>query len=148
MAKYNIYAIGYGIDPKTRVPVFGLKVSTWKECESYVKGVEHARYKGFLSDTEADMWLDKVGNKPGPAIKPGPDIPDSSADINMQQTVEKDMSADEAKSNFVDICKSCNVNPQTMLDKLIMDFVNTYRFLYPEQPAQEEDENFGELPFN
>lgn len=145
MAKYNIYAIGYGIDPNTKAPVSGLKVPTWKECESYVKGVEGAKYKGFLSDTEADMWLSQVSGS-----KPKPTVSNSPAGVKVQQAIEKDMDINEARSKFVDICNNCKVNPQEMLNKLIMDFVNTHKFLHPEQPTkeEEEEEDFGKLPFN
>lgn len=57
MAKYNIYAVKYGIDPDTKEPVQGLKCKTWDECKKYINGVTDAKYKGFLTDSEADAWL-------------------------------------------------------------------------------------------
>lgn len=69
MAKYNVYAVAYGINPQSKEPVFNLKFRTWDQCKPYVVGVEGAKYKGFLTDDEADAWLDKkvaeiFGNKP------------------------------------------------------------------------------------
>ena len=60
MAKYNIYAIGYGIDPNTKEPVAGIKCTNWSDCQKYIKGVPDAKYKGFITDEEADAWLSKV----------------------------------------------------------------------------------------
>ena len=60
MAKYNIYAVGYGINPKTKEPVFGIKCTTWDECQKYIKGVQGAKYKGFLTDSEADAWIQNI----------------------------------------------------------------------------------------
>ena len=57
MAKYNIYAIAYGIDPVLVEPVSNLKFRTWDDCKPYVIGVEGAKYKGFLTEEEADTWL-------------------------------------------------------------------------------------------
>ena len=57
---------------------------------------------------------------------------------------------EEAKSKFVDICQSFNINPQEMLDRLIADFVNMHSFLHPENDVEEEDEEDDDnrLPFN
>ncbi len=62
MAKYNIYAVKYGIDPDTKEPVENLKCRTWDECKKYINGVTDARYKGFLTDNEADAWLGQATN--------------------------------------------------------------------------------------
>lgn len=69
MAKYNIYAVGYGIDPDTKEPVYGVKCSTWDECKKYIQGVTDAKYKGFLTDTEADEWIQKIKEKLQPDWK-------------------------------------------------------------------------------
>jgi len=60
MAKYNIYAVAYGLDPKTQQPVCNLKFRKWEDCKPYVVDVKGARYKGFLTETEADEWLAKT----------------------------------------------------------------------------------------
>lgn len=59
MAKYNFYAVAYGVNPQSKEPVFNLKFRTWEECKPFVVGVEGAKYKGFLTDDEADAWLEK-----------------------------------------------------------------------------------------
>lgn len=156
MAKYSIYAVGYGIDPKTKQPVYGLKFPTWKECEQYVKGVEGARFKGFLTDMEADAWIDKISDdfvledvgvkentrqktfsKPDNPATPAATTWDDSHDVTDDN---------EARSKFIDICNKANVNPHAMLDKLMKDFVNTYAFMCDD--PQEEDEDDDKLPFN
>lgn len=64
MAKYNIYAVAYGLHPETKAPVNNLKFHTWDECKPYVVGIEGAKYKGFLTDAEADEWLAKTAATP------------------------------------------------------------------------------------
>lgn len=144
MAKYSIYAVGRGIDPDTKQEVSGLKVHTWEECEKYVKGVEGAKFKGFLTDYEADAWLDKIAND---NRNKGVQIDTSGS---MQQPhvphIDLNMNQDAAKSDFVDICMSMGVNPNNMLSKLIINFVDTYRFVHPKE---EEKFDLDEpLPFN
>lgn len=58
MAKYNFYAVAYGVNPQSKEPVFNLKFRTWEECKPFVVGIEGSKYKGFLTDAEADAWLD------------------------------------------------------------------------------------------
>ena len=78
MAKYKIYAIGYGIDPDTHKPVYGIKCTNWPDCQKYIKNVSDAKYKGFLTDEEADAWLDakvaEILNNGNPEKCPNPEI--------------------------------------------------------------------------
>ena len=67
MAKYNIYAIAYGIDPVLVEPVSNLKFRTWDDCKPYVIGVEGAKYKGFLTEEEADKEAEDPMQASGPA---------------------------------------------------------------------------------
>lgn len=60
MAKKLIYAIAHGVDPATSQPIEGIKVYSWAECDKYIKGVKNARYKGFMSEEEADAWIASV----------------------------------------------------------------------------------------
>lgn len=60
MAKYNIYAVGYGIDPDTKESVYGIKCTNWPDCQKYIKGVPDAKYKGFITDEEANAWLESI----------------------------------------------------------------------------------------
>ena len=70
MAKYNIYAIGYGIDPNTKEPVTGIKCTNWPDCQKYIKGIPDAKYKGFITDEEADAWLSKIREQNASESKP------------------------------------------------------------------------------
>lgn len=148
MAKYSIYAVGYGINPTTKEPVIGLKVDNWNECKQYINGIEGAKYKGFLTDEEADKWIEKTVNdlglnKPGAATKSSVKQPVVKSRPSDKMTDD----VDEARSKFVDICKSISINPNDMVNKLIMDFVNLYSFVTPQQEEAEEDDD-GILPFN
>lgn len=141
MAKFALYAVGYGLDPNTKKPVTGLKVTTWKECEKYVKGVEGAKYKGFLTDTEADAWLKKIGeNSVADDDSAQQPVQQSSATVSNAGSGQS--AIDEARSKFVDICRSFNINPNDMVNKLIVDFVNMHYFV---RSKSAED---GILPFN
>lgn len=159
MAKYSIYAVGYGVDPQTKQPVYGLKVPTWKECEQYIKGVEGAKFKGFLTDTEADAWIDKIKHDlgvsgtvvTGTAVKSakrkGKAVAESAQKPAGAWDDSNDITDDsEARSKFIDICNQAGINPHAMLDKLMKDFVNTYAFMCTD--PQEEDEDDDKLPFN
>lgn len=157
MARYTIYAVGYGIDPKTRQPVYGLKLPTWKECEQYVKGIDGAKFKGFLTDNEADAWINKTVSKvKGTTSSVSNAATASHNAVNNTSRADKQPAAhvadpNQAKSEFVDICNDVNVNPSDMLNKLIADFVSSYRLLHPVQPVGEEGDDedyFGALPFN
>lgn len=66
LSKYNIYAVGYGIDPDTKQVVTGIKCSSWDECKKYVNGINGARFKGFLTDGEADEWLKRFNTTEEP----------------------------------------------------------------------------------
>ena len=57
MAKYSVYAVAQGVDPVDGHNVYDMKFYSWGECMPYVKGARFCRYKGFMSDTEADAWL-------------------------------------------------------------------------------------------
>ena len=57
MGKYNIYAVGYGVDPDTGEIVTNKLCKSWDECQKFIKGVNGAKYKGFLTPTEAKEWL-------------------------------------------------------------------------------------------
>lgn len=103
MGKYNIYAIANGVDPDTHKPVSSLKVDNWPECQKYVKGVPDARYKGFLTDDEADAWLLLKTKEPI--------IPINSAD------------------EFDIFCSSHGLNPYEISKHLKRQFMDTYKLL-------------------
>lgn len=52
----------------------------------------------------------------------------------------------EAKSRFIDICKSCNVSPNEMVNRLIVNFVSNHEFMYGTIKDKEEDD--GLCPFD
>lgn len=63
MGKYSVYAVAQGSDPVTHENVYDLKFYSWGECSPYVGGARFARYKGFMSEAEADAWLARERNK-------------------------------------------------------------------------------------
>jgi hypothetical protein len=108
MAKYNIYAIAYGIDPVTKEPVSNLKFKTWGECIPYVVGVEGAKYKGFLTDEEADEWLK-----------------------NKTEKFEKKVTClhVNCSEEFNRMCVRLGVKPDDMTARLQDDFVRQMQFI-------------------
>ena len=117
MAKYNIYAVGYGIEPKTKEPVFGIKCKTWDECQKYVKGVEGAKFKGFQTDAEADIWIEKIRT----------DIVSKTiSDIVEETEVHESGSYDK---DFISVCKELSMTPSQMSLHLQKQFVEQYRFI-------------------
>ena len=108
MAKYNIYAVAHGIDPKSNEPVSDLKLHTWDECKPYVVGVEGAKYKGFLTDEEADEWLKSKHDK-----------------------FEKKITTLHIDENneFNRVCAQLKIKPEDMTKRLQDDFVNQMKFL-------------------
>lgn len=135
MARYNIYAVAIGRDPNTHQEVYRIKFSSWKECAPYVQGVEGSRYKGFMTNQEAEAWMDSVlkDTSVHQVIKTSP----PSAKQAAAESNEK--YSDYAKSRFIDICKSCNVSPNEMVNRLIQDFVNNWNFMHNKEEAAEED---------
>ena len=86
MAKRKkVYAIAYGANPNTGEAVYGIKCSTWDECQKYIKGVRGAKYKSFTTDEEADEWLemvkDEVTGTSSEPLDPNPDPASSPPDL-------------------------------------------------------------------
>lgn len=106
MAKYNIYAVAYGKDPVTKKPIFNVKFKTWDECKLYVSGVEGAKYKGFLTDEEADKWLEKKNNEISAKLK-----------------------SDTKENEFIHICVSLELDPDKVTTYLQNKFVQEQKFL-------------------
>ncbi len=142
MAKYNIYAVAIGLDPKTKQPVSNLKFHTWDECKPYVVGVEGAKYKGFLTEAEADSWLAKTiaipFEKHVTTLKP---IEESSGsfDVNVEDAQKLHQILDESyktatpipkekKDSFFDpefhkMCTDMGIIPMAMVMTLQKQFV-------------------------
>ena len=86
MAKRKkVYAIAYGANPNTGEAVYGIKCSTWDECQKYIKGVRGAKYKSFTTDEEADEWLEMVKDEvpvtSSEPLDPNPDPASSPPDL-------------------------------------------------------------------
>ena len=86
MAKHKkVYAIAYGANPSTGEAVYGIKCSTWDECQKYIKGVRGAKYKSFTTDEEADEWLEMVKDEvpvtSSEPLDPNPDPVSSPPDL-------------------------------------------------------------------
>lgn len=134
MAKYNIYAVGYGIDPDTKQPVRGLKCTNWPDCQKYIKGVPDAKYKGFITDEEADAWLAKFQEDD---VKP--------AAVTQQPWQEKAEKVYEAKihpidQNFSITCKELGIMEMDVEHFMKKMFIDTVQFL-------KNNDCIYELPF-
>lgn len=86
MAKRKkVYAIAYGANPNTGEAVYGIKCSTWDECQKYIKGVRGAKYKSFTTDEEAEEWLEMVKDEvpvtSSEPLDPNPDPASSPPDL-------------------------------------------------------------------
>lgn len=134
MAKYNIYAVAYGIDPKTSSPVFNLKFKTWDECKPYVVGVTDAKYKGFLTDKEANAWLSQVVTLTVTPDSNPSGIAASKLDTSLYQVSHYD-------EEFKSICIKLGVFPNELSLYLQRQFVDEHKFI--SQKANKPDS----LPF-
>lgn len=119
MAKYNIYAVACGIDPETKQLTFALKFHTWEECKPYVVGVKEAKYKGFLTEAEADAWLEKtvaglieVNNIEEPEYVPAIEIV-----------------AAHGMDEFEVLCTNLHLESDTVVKFLKKQFVQQYQFI-------------------
>lgn len=134
MAKYNIYAVAIGKDPNTHQEVYRIKFSSWKECAPYVQGVEGSRYKGFMTNQEAEVWMDSILKD----VSVHQVVKTSSPPAKDAVSKSCDKGSDYAKSRFIDICKSCNISPNEMVNRLIQDFVNNWDFMHDEDKDPED----------
>lgn len=132
MAKYNIYAIAVGIDPNTKEPVYNLKFKTWDECKPYVVGVEGAKYKGFLTEDEADAWLNKCygdivikAKENSKDSNPEDKIRNWKEDIN-KITKSKIHPVDE---EFIYTCRKLGVSQINVEHILKKSFIDTVKYL-------------------
>lgn len=117
MAKYNIYAVGRGVDPNTKEYVYGLKFNTWDECKIYVVGIDDAKFKGFLTEDAADMWLDSVVPK---KHKKQDMVNDSVNKLELSVAMSEE---------FKDICMERKVSPKLLVEFLMNKFVEQQAFL-------------------
>ena len=135
MAKYNIYAVAYGIDPNKQGPVFNLKLKTWDECKPYVAGVPGAKYKGFLTSSEADVWLKQVMV----------DITEHSTPKSSRDWEDKAEKIYNSKihpvdEEFTSVCKKLGllqIDVEHMIKKM---FINTIKYLDDNNCFDKEEE--------
>lgn len=130
MARYSIYAVAYGVDPYSKKVVRGIKCRTWNECKMLVSGVKDAKYKGFLTDVEADAWLNKMDKLINPSNdnneQQQPSAPIDSnclcSKCQMKNDINYTFNAEEEqalKSRFIDVCTARNFVPRDVLNKLM-----------------------------
>lgn len=134
MAKYNIYAVGYGINPDTKEPVSSLKCTNWPDCQKYIKGVPDAKYKGFITDEEADAWLAKF-QEDNTTTKPDVATP-------WQEKAEKvyESKIHPIDQNFSITCKELGIMEMDVEHFMKKMFVDTVQFL-------KDHDCINELPF-
>ena len=113
MPKYNYYAVALGVDPTSKEQVQNLIFETWNECKPYVVGVEGAKYKGFLSHTEANMWLEMMNGE-------------SLESTSSSSPLLGDGVYDES---FKLLCDEVGLFPKEMTLWLQRKFVEDYRFV-------------------
>lgn len=121
MAKYNFYAVAIGQDPQTKECVTNKICDNWKECEAYVKNIEGARYKGFLTVPEAQEWIRHVLEE--------------NAEKKVEKTILKENKETKSikktvtETQFDDICKELNVAPVALIEILQKMFCQTYAMI-------------------
>ena len=120
MAKYNFYAVGHGIDPDTGEIITGKIYKTWDECKKCIINVTDAKYKGFLTMSEANVWLQQFEKH----------IDDSI--VNECKKVSKTYTKNNVDKRFSSICKDINVDEKEILNMLKEQFIQTYSFLSKE----------------
>ena len=140
MAKYKIYAVGYGVDPDTHKPVYGIKCTNWPDCQKYIKNVADAKYKGFLTDDEADAWIQQVkedmGINSNPADYSNPDTSDWQAKADKIYATK----LHPVDQEFLTTCQGLGLSIHDTEHLMKMMFVNIVKYL-------KDNECINELPF-
>ena len=141
MAKYNFYAVAIGQDPQTKERVTNKICDTWKECEAYVKNVEGARYKGFLTVPEAQVWITKVLEEN--ELK-NHEVPDEILEKNIKPDTPDNSkpsiaSITRTKSYFEEVCQQLKLNPAYVNGILQNIFCKVYDMI--------KDASDDEVPF-
>lgn len=154
MGKYNIYAIAYGIDPVTKQVVTDVKFSTWREALPYVNAVEGANYKGFLSDSEADLWLKKQCGMPRAArpVKSSAPVdpeykPPIQSKLFKKSTLQKKQ--DDIKARFATKCVTLGLDPNSVIYYLMAQWNDMVSFfnICPDTPPPQEDDEDEDTPW-
>ena len=132
MAKYNFYAVAKGVDPSTGKEVTNKIFTNWEECKPYIKGINNARYKGFLTESEATLWLQKFTTEEENNNKESDKVEEIIDDII--SNISKNNSTSPVDNRFNEICKELNVDTFIMLNHLKRQFIETYSFVKPSLP--------------
>ena len=120
MGKYNIYAVGHGVEPDTGEIVTNKLCKSWDECQKFIKGVTGAKYKGFLTKYEASEWLKQFNNS------------DDNDIHNKTSNVEKPIMnkpISDIDKEFHLMCEKINVDYNLVLDMLKKQFIETYHMV-------------------
>ena len=143
MGKYNIYAVAYGVNPMvntTQPMIMDMKFKTWDECKQCVSGVQGAKYKGFLTESEADAWLEKTINELHEKYDSvGCSNPDAS---NWQDKAKKiyDTHIHPVDEEFIATCKDLGLSIHDTEHLMKMMFVNIVKYL-------DDNDCINKLPF-
>ena len=145
MAKYRIYAVGYGVDPDTKEPVFGLKFTNWPDCQRYIKGVNGARYKGFLTDDEADIWMQQIKDEVTGKSVPENSNPAGYSNLDTSDWQDKakkiyDTHIHPVDEEFISTCKNLGLSVHDTEHMIKKMFIDTIQYLY-------DNDCINELPF-
>lgn len=148
--KYNVYAVAYGVDPVTHSPVTDMKFKTWDECRLYINGVNGANYKGFLSDTEADLWLKRQQGMPRAATpKKPPSNPDPVYKTPVpskrfkKSTMASANKQQETKEKFATNCVNLGLDPNSVIYYLMAqwnDMIDCFNIIQSKPPEEEDGE--------
>lgn len=148
MGKYSIYAVAYGLDPVTKQPVTDLKFGTWREALPYVNAVEGANFKGFLSDTEADLWLKKQCGMPRakPVKSPLTRDPEYTPPVQTKHFKKSKLAnkQEEIKARFATKCVNLGLDPNSVIYYLMAqwnDMISYFNISPDQAPQEEEDED-------
>ena len=144
MAKYNIYAVAYGINPivnTTQPMIMRMKFKTWEECKPCVSGIQGAKYKGFLTESEADAWLDKTINELNEKSNPTDYSNSDTSDWQDKAKKIYESKIHPVDEEFINTCKSIGLPIHDTEHMLKQMFISIIKYL--------DDNNcINDLPFN
>lgn len=144
MAKKLIYAVAYGVDPDTSQPVEGIKLYSWAECDRYIRGVKNARYKGFMTEEEADEWIASVlavkraNTTPQTVTVSQKKLDNVLKSMDSLHEAMDELTYDELTALYATACHSRGVNPTKILQMVTVMLYNDDSY-YKKQGDVEND---------
>ena len=102
--KPSFYAIAKGVDPETGEAITNKIVTDWNECKKYVLKVDKARYKGFVTEEEAKLWIEYIHKT------------ESIEEKNTNNETKKFMSQKDIDEAFNKQCKAINMEPEQVIE--------------------------------